>query len=350
MKIITKNEHSKSEAGSLTARVSRKCVGLYLDQCRLLWNHLPDSLRNRSFGAAYARYLDRTVRRLSDRKQFVATFFLRNRPELQLVSRLLRDRPLGSRLNVAVLACSKGAEVYSLVWTIRTARPDLEISVQAVDISPEVVEFAKCGVYSLKSGAEVDSDPSHPQESLDSIDRDTSRDQNEWIFQRMSDAEMDALFQVEGNLATVRPYLRQGIHWICGDAGDPGLQAALGPQDIVVANRFLCHMKPEAAADCLRNVSRLVRPGGYLFVSGIDLEVRSQVALEMGWRPVLDLIREIHDGDDSIRRGWPTEYWGLEPFDSQRPDWETRYASVFRVSDAGCIEREGADSFQQVES
>jgi hypothetical protein len=78
--------------------------------------------------------------------------------------------------------------------------------------------------------------------------------------------------------------------------------------------------------------------------------VRSQVALELGWRPVPELIREIHDGDDSIRRGWPTEYWGLEPFDAQRPDWETRYACVFHVGDAGCIEPEGADSFQHVES
>src|SRR4029077_3589357 len=119
---------------------------------------------------------------------------------------------------------------------------------------------------------------------------------------------------------------------LCADASEPGLVDALGPQDIVVANRFLCHMVPAAAEKCLRNIARLVKPGGYLFVSGIDLDLRTRVAQSMGWKPVADLMREIHEGDASIRSGWPTEYWGLEPFCDKRPDWKIRYASVFQIA------------------
>ena len=48
---------------------------------------------------------------------------------------------------------------------------------------------------------------------------------------------------------------------------------------------------------CLRNLAQLVSPGGYLFVTGVDLDVRTQVALELGWEPIPELRAEIHDGD-----------------------------------------------------
>jgi SAM-dependent methyltransferase len=112
------------------------------------------------------------------------------------------------------------------------------------------------------------------------------------------------------------------------------LVSALGEQDVVVANKFLCHMPPVGAEKCLRNLVRLVKPGGYLFVSGVDVDVRTKVAIELGWEPVRNLIEEMHDGDPSVRRDWPWQYWGLEPFDGKRHDWSVRYASVFQIGAA----------------
>jgi len=43
----------------------------------------------------------------------------------------------------------------------------------------------------------------------------------------------------------------------------------------------------------MRNIARLVKPGGYL----VDLEVRTRVARSLGWKPVGDLLRETHEGD-----------------------------------------------------
>jgi chemotaxis methyl-accepting protein methylase len=280
----------------------------------------------------YSRYLNGVVRRFADRKQSFGTFFLRNRPELQLMCRLLDQKDLGSEANIAVLACSKGAEVYSIVWAIRTVRPDLKLRLHALDISEEILEFAEGGVYSLAE-AVAEKQTNVDRAASGDVNWNTSRDQIAPILERMTAAEVESMFDVEGDEANVKPWLKEGIRWLRGDAGDPQLLNTLGSQDIVVANRFLCHMQPAAAGKCLRNVASLVKPGGYLFVSGIDLDVRTKVALDLRWKPMTDLIKEVHDGDVSIRRGWPLEYWGLEPFDESRPDWQIRYASVFQLGD-----------------
>jgi hypothetical protein len=210
----------------------------------------------------------------------------------------------------------------------------LRLSVQAVDISQEILEFAERGVYSRK-GLDALSAPDHGGiTGRGDVTWNTCRDQNAPIFERMSDEEVEAMCEVEGDQVRVKPWVREGINWLRGDAGDPELVGVLGPQDMVVANRFLCHMEPPAAQRCLGNIARLVKPSGYLFVSGIDLDVRTRVARRMGWKPVTELIREIHEGDASLRNGWPLEYWGLEPFCDNRPDWAIRYGSAFQASEA----------------
>jgi SAM-dependent methyltransferase len=315
----------------LRSRVLRKYLGrAYLRANIWVWNRLPDFVTQSRLGVGYGAHLHSLIQ-MRPRKQSVGTFFFRNRPELELLIRLLEQTRRGSTLDVAVVACSKGAEVYSISYSIRCARPDLEVHLHAVDIEREVLDFAEAGVYSLGSHA-VSS--VHAAGSVGSGPASawlTSRDQPSPIFERICSGEMNAMFELEGREVTVKAPFRDGITWHLEDARDPKLVDVLGSQDIVVANRFLCHMPPEDAEACLRNVVRLVKPGGYLFVSGVDLNVRCNVARELGWRPVTDLIREIHDGDPSLRRDWPFAYWGLEPFNRARIDWKMRYASVFQI-------------------
>jgi 2-polyprenyl-3-methyl-5-hydroxy-6-metoxy-1,4-benzoquinol methylase len=221
------------------------------------------------------------------------------------------QRAKDSTLKISVLACSNGAEVYSILWAIRSARPDLNVIVNAIDISKDVLEIATKGQYSLCTN-----------ELMDSTE----------IFERLTEEEMRALFDRDKEQLRIKSWIRDGISWQLADAADPALARVLGPQDIVVANRFLCHMDPLDAERCLRNIANLVSPGGYLFVSGIDLDIRTKVALDLGWSPVRDLVEDIHNGDPSLRSDWPWKYWGLEPFTRKRPDWSVRYASVFQLS------------------
>jgi SAM-dependent methyltransferase len=221
-----------------------------------------------------------------------------------------------------------------MLWAIRSARPDLSVTLHAVDISQEIVDFAKQGAYSLaNSSVRRANHPGVTDE--EELRRTTNRDQPTSIFTRTSEREMAAMFDREEDQVKVKTRLKEGIVWHCGNVEDPALAGILGPQDIVVANRFLCHMKPADAERCLRSIARLVKPGGYLFVSGIDLDVRTKVARHMGWRPVTDMIQEVHEGDRSLTDGWPLEYWALEPFQPSRRDCMTRYAAVFQLGSRG---------------
>jgi chemotaxis methyl-accepting protein methylase len=204
-----------------------------------------------------------------------------------------------------------------------------------LDIDRDTLEFAAAGVYSLGSKGEASEANPFSDEPREDVAAKTWRDQppSSSMFERMSSIEIDAMFEREGQWAKVRQQFWKGIDWHLGDAGDPSLTAKLGSQDIVVANRFLCHMPPDEAKACLRNLARTVKSGGYLFVFGVDLAVRRKVASESGWRPVTDLIEEIHEGDPSLRRDWPLHYWGLEPLDKSREDWKMTYASVFQLSE-----------------
>jgi chemotaxis methyl-accepting protein methylase len=304
---------------SVAARIARvrlfgkSPVNAYVKLNYLLWSLLPPSVTGRIAMRRYASFLHRLVRLGVRRQQNFGTFFLRNRPLLALIRSLAQRYETGSTLTIAFIGCSNGAELYSVLWTIRSARPDLKIVAHAVDISKEILAIAERGTYSLTA---VELVPAR-------------------IFERMTEAEMQAMFDRDagGDTVTVKPQLREGISWYRHDAASADLPALLGKQDMVVANNFLCHMDPPGADGCLRNVARLVRPGGYLFVSGVDLDVRTQAAYDLRLRPVRESIEEIHDGDPPMRKYWPWSYWSLEPLDKSRPDWPMRYACAFQVAE-----------------
>jgi mannose-6-phosphate isomerase-like protein (cupin superfamily)/SAM-dependent methyltransferase len=281
----------------------------YLRLNQALWKKLPPSVTALSPLLLYGTFLHRLARLNGGRAQAFGTFFLRNRPQLELIRALLDRTGKGKTLGVAVLGCSTGAEAYSVAWTIRTARPDLTLILRAVDISQQAVEFAKSGVYSL-------------------VASDFTRTA---ILERMTPAEIEELFDRNEDQMTVKSWVREGISWHIGDVGEAEILETLGPQDMVVANNFLCHMDASNAESCLRNIARLVRPEGYLFVSGIDLDVRTKVASDLGWKPLQELLEEIHDGDSCLRNFWPCHYTGLEPLNKKRLDWRIRYAAAFQL-------------------
>jgi SAM-dependent methyltransferase len=185
----------------------------------------------------------------------------------------------------------------------------LKLSLQAVDISREAVEIAKSGAYSLLGSEFTGTD----------------------AFDRMTKAEIDELFDRDGDVVKVKSWIKEGIEWHVADVGGSEIVEALGSQDIVVANNFLCHMDAAAAEPCLRNIARLVSRCGYLFVSGIDLDIRTRVAEDLGWQPLQELLEEIHDGDPRMRNNWPWNYSALEPLNKRRRDWRLRYAAVFHL-------------------
>jgi hypothetical protein len=280
-------------------------VGAYLRFNQQLWNCLPQRAAASGLVRTYGEFLHRLARAHGGRAQAGSTFFLRNRPMLELIERVARRRIKTDVLRVVVLGSSTGAEVYSVAWKIRSARPDLKLILHAVDISSEAVNMGRQGIYSLTPRA--------------------------GMFERMSNDEIKEMFEKNGNEVVIRTWLREGIEWHVADVRDVAIRDLLGPQDIVIASNFLCHMEDSMAERCLRNLATLVTSGGYLLVSGVDLDVRSRVASELGWSPVRELLEEIHEGDPCLRRLWPCHYGALEPLQRARDDWMRRYAAAFQV-------------------
>ena len=137
------------------SRLLRNCLGRpYLLVNTWIWNRLPASLRSLPPLRGYGTHLHGLIQLRATRTQATGTFFFRNCAELELLIRLLeRNRP-GSTVDMAILGCNKGAEVYSFSYAFRTGRPDLNLRLCASDISKDVLEFAEAGVYSLKQMSE----------------------------------------------------------------------------------------------------------------------------------------------------------------------------------------------------
>lgn len=296
----------------ISSRVLGKSpLNAYLRLNRYIWRKLPAQITELGFVRWYGTLLHRLVRMQNVRGQLLHTFFLRNRATLELIARVVaRRRTTADVLKVAVLGCSAGAEAYSVAWKIRSTCPNMKLALRAVDISRRAVDLARGGVYSQATAQITGTDP----------------------FDRMTEAEIDELFDRRDDGLAIKPWLREGIKWDVCDVSKPEIVDLLGPQEIVVANNFLCHMDAPAAEACLRNIASLVGPNGYLFVSGIDIEVRTRVANDLGWLPLTELIEEIHQGDPRMATDWPWNYSALEPLNKRRRDWQLRYAAAFQLS------------------
>jgi chemotaxis methyl-accepting protein methylase len=286
----------------------------YLDRIiPLVWNALPARVRSSKPAHALGRLVHRRVCRTQERVAAnYYTRFFRNRPQLDVLRDAIGDRPLPEPLRIVSLGCSSGAELYSVLWTVRTARPDLRVQALGLDISEAHVRKAIAGEYPLDS-KEVAG---------------------------ISATTYDRLFTQERDTLRVQDWLREGITWRVGNVCSPDLPEALGLHDVVLANNFLFHMPPERSVMCLRNIARVVAPGGYLFIWGVDRDVRLEVIREMGLTPVAARLADIHTADESALQAWPLLYWGVEPMSRQRRDWPIRYTTVFRAPEAARHGRE----------
>jgi chemotaxis methyl-accepting protein methylase len=220
-------------------------------------------------------------------------------PQLELVRDLVLERR--APVTIVSLGCSTGADLYSIVWLIRKARPTQQIQALGIDLVEECVQAASRGVYPFRV-VEV---------------------------AKISENSHEGLFTREGKTLVVQDWVKEGVTWSVGDALSPDLAARFGRHHVVFANNFLFQMPPDRAESCLRNLTQLVAPNGYLVVSGADLDLRSRVLEELGFVAVTDRWEEIYAAED-VHAAWPLRFWGLEPIDRTRPDCAARYSTVFQ--------------------
>ena len=281
---------------------------------KVIWKCTPEYLRRTSLMVKYGKLLHGLVKERFARNQSLATYFLRNPSEMELFCKLAGKKPLGSPLKVVFLGSSTGAEAYSFTWKLKSHRSDLKLSVTGIEIDDSAVNQAREGKYDASSEE----------------------------FMLVQPEDFDSLFTRIGDYYQILPDIQKDIQWRQGDARDPDLPTQQGHHDFVFANRFLCHMPSAEAEATLRSISKLVAPGGYLFVSGVDLDIREKVATDSEWAAVEELLEEIHNGDVTLHNGWPWNYWGLEPMDKNLSNWKSRYAAVFQCGPGTMAEQKSA--------
>ncbi len=269
----------------------------------ILWRSLPPDMLVLGPIRSYGRFVHRRRSKHQERIGSEYTRFFRNPSQLEVLRHIVIQKETGPALRLCVLGCSNGAEIYSALWTIRSARPDLHVIPFGLDISASAIETARKGLYLFGSKE----------------------------LEGLSDETIALAFDKGDGFLKILEWIREGVSWMVEDARNPGLLDILGPQDIVFANNFLCHMPESEAEDCVRNIFKLVVPGGYLFLWGVDLDIKTKAVKEIGLIPVTFRLEEVYKADKRALEVWPLKYWGLEPLDKSLPDWETRYATVFQV-------------------
>ena len=259
----------------------------------------------RPIGRAIHRRVRESARRRPDS---VHTFFVRNPPLFEQIGLVLAGWPAERALRVASIGCSTGAELYSVLWLIRSRRPDVQASGVGVDIDPTVLAKAARGAY--------------------------RRDDLELSL--ISDELVDQLFVPHGAELLVEGWIAGGTEWRQGDVAADDLAGALGQFDLVLANNLLCHLPEDAAEAGMRNVVRLVAPGGCLVCYGVDLDIRERVIAESGLAPFPHDVELSYTAEPRALWKWPFAYWAQEPFDETRADATLRYSSIF-VTMAGIL-------------
>ncbi|MGY5804500.1 CheR family methyltransferase [Rhizobium sp. LEGMi12c] len=283
---------------------------------RTLWAGMPPGMMKTTLVYRSGRYIYHRYSREAAKVQSHYTHFMRNPPLLEVLAGTLSDHAKESTLRVASIGCSTGAELYSTLYVLKAKRPDLNFISHGLDISSGVVEVAARGVYRPDQAAGVTGlyTAGRAEVSSDDVEKLSG------IVEALPDG-------------TVRVWdsLRKNITWLTADATDPKVADLIGEQDILIANNFMGPMDDGLAEKCLRNLMRLVVPGGYLVIDGIDLDVKMKVLKGSRFKPVLMRQDDIWLADES-KKGWPWLRWSREPLNRNERGWEIRYSVIFHLA------------------
>jgi chemotaxis protein methyltransferase CheR len=283
---------------------------------RYAWRRLPAALRGTRPARSIGMFFYEHYVRDTDRNQTHHTWFLRNIVQLHLLSEVVSAHPRGQPLRIASIGCSVGAELYSTLWLLRRHHPWLKVVAHGVDTSANVIDVARKGVYRLRT----------PSTLGGTLELNCSK-----VLTTVPDALREIMDVTPEGDFRIRDWIREGVTWTVADARDPALGATIGSQDVLMVCNVLGPMNDAIAEECLRNVVRLLVPGGTLVLDGLDMDLKARVTQSLGLTPVTRYLEEIHTADPT-KGDWPWTRWSHEPIDHERADWQYRYATVFGVA------------------
>jgi chemotaxis methyl-accepting protein methylase len=236
-------------------------------------------------------------------------------PQAEVVRDIVAGERYGSDVKIASIGCSTGAELYSFLYVLRSSLPKTRISGLGIDVSHGVIEVARRAVYDTSKPSSSGLGLFHPGgPEADMLSDDTVAE----MFETLPDGHL-----------RVRDWIRADTSWLSADATNPNLTALVGIQDVILANNFLGPMDDDHAESCVRNLLKLLRPGGIFVAEGTDQDLRARLFPELGLEPQLDRLEDVYNADVG-KHNWPWDRWAHEPIDRKRADWPARYSSIFK--------------------
>lgn len=254
--------------------------------------------------SAAGRMIYAASQRLQTKEQSLATFFFRNIKQVRCFESELSFLARSEKLDILVAGCSLGCEVYTLAGYLAVMFPDVHWKITALDISSNAVAHTAAGVYSSEHGLGHSSDP-----LINQIE--------------------ERLFTRVGQTWRIQDNIKEHITVVLGDVLAENFSTRFQNFDVVLGQNFLIHMQDEMASKAFFSLLQAVRPGGALFVAGMNLDLRTRLSRQSGLTPVECGCQDIHNCDPVRRGWWPWKYWSLEPFDQKRANFYYRYGTIF---------------------
>ncbi len=227
---------------------------------------------------------------------------------LDPVLEFLKPSQLGRPLHIVVLACSTGAEPYSVASALVNERPDIDFEMIAGDINEELVAKCKQGVYSAE---EIFSN----ELITESFVAQT--------FEKVTAGDTDPKYKIRAKVS-------ERVTFSVIDALDPKLAEVTGKADILFLQNVLFNLPPNISTRMFINSLTLLRDRTVIFLDGMDVHQRTKMTANYGLSPLEYEIEATHKEVWRIRKnGWPGLYWGIEPYWPDRKDTLTRYATIY---------------------
>lgn len=175
-------------------------------------------------------------------------FFRDTRPFDMLIEtilpRVIAEKPKGSRINIWSAACSSGQEAYSIAIAIdkhRNKFPNLDYHVTGTDLSSNIIEHAKKGIY---NDFEVSRGLCPKLKEHYFI----PAEDNKW---RIADSIKERTSFAVMNLMNIHPNF--------------------GKFDIIFCRNVLIYFEAEGKLRALTNIHKHCAPNAYLLVGAVDL-------------------------------------------------------------------------------
>jgi len=184
------------------------------------------------------------------------TFWFRDAPHFRLLaSKIFPEVGNNQRLRIWSAACSSGQEPYSIsmqAYDYRMRNPGRlrDVEIVSTDISASVLDEARKGVYSGLAAS-----------------------------RGLDDEQRRRYFSTHAKGYEVKPEIKSSVRFqefnLTRDFG------SLGRFDVIFCRNVLIYFPPAVKQDIIQRMSKILRPGGYLFMGSTESMPAQMNAFEM---------------------------------------------------------------------